>query len=105
VAQSSHFAAEPSMSWQLQPSPSLQVLPTDVEMTHASVDAKIDIDGALALIEEVKTMLAKMVAAEEAKKAAPTDVPPPFPPSDGQRLPPPYVPPPNRVVFKRKRCF
>jgi hypothetical protein len=28
-----------------------------------------------------------------------------LPPSDGQHLPPPYVPPPNGVVFKSMHCF
>jgi hypothetical protein len=44
-------------------------------------------------------MVEKMAAVEEAKKAAPTDVLPLYPPSDGQHLPP------NCVSFKRKRWF
>jgi hypothetical protein len=50
-------------------------------------------------------MLEKMTTIKEAKKAVPHDVLLPFVPSDGQRLPPSYVPPPNRAVFKRKRWF
>jgi hypothetical protein len=65
VAQSLHFAADPSTRLLLPSSPSLQVPPTEAAMAHASVDTNIDIDGALALIEEVKNMLAKMVATEE----------------------------------------
>jgi hypothetical protein len=43
-------------------------------MAHTPVDTKTGINRALALIEEMKAKLAKMVAAEEAKKAAPPDV-------------------------------
>jgi hypothetical protein len=39
-------------------------------MAHASVDTKTDVDGALALIEEVKAMLMKMMVVEEATRAA-----------------------------------
>jgi hypothetical protein len=40
-------------------------------MAHTPINTKTGVDGALALIEAVKAMLMKMVAAEEAKKAAP----------------------------------
>jgi hypothetical protein len=39
-------------------------------MAHASVDTKTDVDGALALIEEVKAMLMKMMVVEEGTRAA-----------------------------------
>jgi hypothetical protein len=74
-------------------------------MAHRPIDMTTSIYLALALIEEVKAMLAKMVAAKDEKKDPPTDVLSSLPPSDGQHLPPPYVPPLKRVVFKRMCCI
>jgi hypothetical protein len=84
---------------------SLSLWTSPTAMAHKPIDMKIDIDGALALIEEVKAMLVKMVAIEEMKTVASPNVMSPLPPSDGQRFAPPYVPPRNRVVFKRNRGF
>jgi hypothetical protein len=42
----------------------------EAAMVHAPINVKTDVDGALALIDELKTMLTKMVASEEAKRAA-----------------------------------
>jgi hypothetical protein len=39
-------------------------------MAHTPVDKKIGVDRALTLFDKMKAMLAKMVAAEEAKRAA-----------------------------------
>jgi hypothetical protein len=49
-------------------------------MARTPINMKTGIDGALALIEEVKAMLMKMMAAE-VKKAAPPDALPLLPPS------------------------
>jgi hypothetical protein len=77
-------------------------MPAGAVVACPSTNWKTFIDGALTLLGEVRAMVEKMAAVEEAKKAAPLDALPPSLPSDGRRLPPPYVPPPNRAVFKRK---
>jgi hypothetical protein len=79
--------------------------PTEGAMAHVTVITKTSVDWALALIEEVKALLVKMVAIEEVKKAAPPDVTLSLPPFDGQRLSPIYAPPSNHAVFKREHCF
>jgi hypothetical protein len=83
---------------------SLWAPPTEAAMAHTPVDTKTGVDRAMALIEEVKAMLAKMMAVEEAKRAAlPAAVPPspiwmPFAPHH-----PPFHPP-CQAIFKW-RCL
>jgi hypothetical protein len=59
----------------------------------SSTNWKTCIDRALALLGEVRAIVEKMGGNKE---SSPTYVLPSFPPSDDQRLPPPYMTPPNR---------
>jgi hypothetical protein len=100
VAQSSRSAADPSSPRLLPPSPSLWAPPMEASMSHTPVN-KIGVNVALALLDELKPMLTKMVAAEEAKRAA---LPAPLPSSpslDTLRSTLPSFPPPRQAIFKR----
>jgi hypothetical protein len=65
-------------------------------MAHTPVNTKTGIDGALALIEEVKVMFTKMMAAEEVKRAALLVLLSPSPILDALHSPSPTFPPHTR---------
>jgi hypothetical protein len=76
VAQSLRSAADPNTLWLVPSSPSLWAPPTET-----------GVGGVLALIDELKAMLAKMVVAEEAKRAALPAALPSSPSLDALRSP------------------
>jgi hypothetical protein len=83
VVQYSCSAADPCVSWLIPLSPSTLVLPPGAAVACSSTNWKTCIDGALALLGDVRAMVEKMAVVEEAKKAAPPDVLSPSPPADG----------------------
>jgi hypothetical protein len=93
--------ADPSAPRLLLSLPSSLAPPTGAAIACPSLNMRLCLQRALALLWEMKAMAERMAVAEEAKKTAPHNGLPSLPPFDGQRLPPPYVPPPNRAVFKR----
>jgi hypothetical protein len=83
---------------------SLWAPPTEAIMVHTPVDMKTGMDGALALIDELKAMLVKTVAVEEAKRAALLAALPQSPSLVVFRSPLPSYPPLRQAIFKR-RCI
>jgi hypothetical protein len=107
VAQYSCSTANPSAP-RLTPSlPSSLALPTGTTMASSSIDIKTCIDEALTLLEKVRTMVEKMAAAEEAKRAAPPDALPPSPCSDSLHTPSHASTLRRHAIFKRTclTCF
>jgi hypothetical protein len=74
VAQYSCFAVDPSASWLISPSLSSLAPPTRATMACSTTNLKTCINGVLGLLWEVRAMVEKMAAAEEVKRATPSDV-------------------------------
>jgi hypothetical protein len=104
VAQSSRSATDPSTPQLLPLRPSIWASPTKADMAHASVDMKTDVDEALVLIDELKAIFTKMVAAEEAKRAALPTALPLSTSLDALHSLSPSFPSPRQAIFKR-RCL
>jgi hypothetical protein len=67
-------------------------------MAYAPIDTKTSVDVALALIEQLKAMIVKMVLVEEAKRATLLAALSPSPSLNVLRSPSPSFPPPPPPV-------